>query len=66
MASVKSAREDLTLLNGSSSLDNQRTGEELGINAISVRHHLQNLQAEALVAAEEERHGVGARVWCIT
>jgi predicted ArsR family transcriptional regulator len=31
----------------------------VGINAISVRHHLTNLQAEGLVRAEEERHGVG-------
>ncbi len=31
----------------------------VGINAISVRHHLTSLEAEALVAAEEERHGVG-------
>lgn len=31
----------------------------VNINAISVRHHLSNLQAESLVAAEEERHGVG-------
>lgn len=29
------------------------------INPISVRHHLNNLQATGLVAAEEERHGVG-------
>jgi predicted ArsR family transcriptional regulator len=29
------------------------------INAISVRHHLTNLQAAGLVTAEEERHGVG-------
>lgn len=33
--------------------------KSVGINAISVRHHLTNLQAEALVNAEEERHGVG-------
>src|SRR3972149_140297 len=33
--------------------------EAVGINPISVRHHLTNLQMEALVAAEEERHGVG-------
>jgi DeoR family suf operon transcriptional repressor len=32
---------------------------EVGINAISVRHHLTHLQAGGLVAAEEERHGVG-------
>ncbi len=29
------------------------------INAISVRHHLNNLLAEGLVFFEEERHGVG-------
>jgi predicted ArsR family transcriptional regulator len=32
---------------------------EVGINAISVRHHLTNLQANGLVTTEEERHGVG-------
>jgi DeoR family transcriptional regulator, suf operon transcriptional repressor len=32
---------------------------EVGINPISVRHHLTNLQMEGLVTAEEERHGVG-------
>lgn len=31
----------------------------VGINAISVRHHLTSLQADGLVAAKEERHGVG-------
>lgn len=29
------------------------------INTISVRHHLTNLQAEGLIQASEERHGVG-------
>ena len=33
--------------------------EAVGINAISVRHHLTNLTAEGLIAADEERHGVG-------
>jgi predicted ArsR family transcriptional regulator len=33
--------------------------EAVGINTISVRHHLTSLQAEGLVNAEEERHGVG-------
>ena len=33
--------------------------EAVGINPISVRHHITNLQMEALVTAEEERHGVG-------
>lgn len=33
--------------------------EAVGINPISVRHHLGNLEKEGLVGAEEERHGVG-------
>jgi predicted ArsR family transcriptional regulator len=33
--------------------------EAVGINPISVRHHLTNLQMEGLIAAEEEHHGVG-------
>ena len=33
--------------------------EAVGINPISVRHHLSNLQVDGLVASEEERHGVG-------
>ncbi len=33
--------------------------KSVGINPISVRHHLTNLQVEGLVGAEEERHGVG-------
>ena len=33
--------------------------ESVDINPISVRHHLNNLQAGGLIAAEEERHGVG-------
>jgi DeoR family transcriptional regulator, suf operon transcriptional repressor len=33
--------------------------DEVGINPISVRHHLTNLQAEGLISAAEERHGVG-------
>jgi DeoR family transcriptional regulator, suf operon transcriptional repressor len=33
--------------------------EAVGINPISVRHHLTNLQVEGLVGTEEERHGVG-------
>lgn len=60
MASFKSTRERILhcLMAHPRSTINELAGE-LGINAISVRHHLQNLQAEALVAAEEERHGVG-------
>lgn len=33
--------------------------EAVGINPISVRHHITNLQVEGLVLADEERHGVG-------
>ena len=33
--------------------------EAVGINAISVRHHLTSLKGEGLIADEEERHGVG-------
>ena len=33
--------------------------EAVGINPISVRHHLTNLQMEGLIEAHEERHGVG-------
>ncbi len=47
-----------TLLNHPSSSINE-LADSVGINAISVRHHLTNLQADGLVAAEEERHGVG-------
>jgi predicted ArsR family transcriptional regulator len=33
--------------------------EAVGINPISARHHLTNLQMEGLVEGQEERHGVG-------
>lgn len=33
--------------------------DAVGINSISVRHHLASLQADGLVTAQEERHGVG-------
>jgi len=33
--------------------------EAVGINPISVRHHITKLEASGLVASEEERHGVG-------
>lgn len=32
---------------------------DVGINPISVRHHISSLQAEGLVDSSEERHGVG-------
>jgi predicted ArsR family transcriptional regulator len=33
--------------------------EAVDINPISVRHHINRLEAEGLVTSEEERHGVG-------
>lgn len=33
--------------------------DDVGINPISVRHHIASLQAEGLVDSQEERHGVG-------
>lgn len=44
-------------------LNQRRTVNELaesvGINPISVRHHVNKLEAEGLIESEEERHGVG-------
>lgn len=42
--------------------------EAVGINPISIRHHITNLQAEGLVNYEDERHGVGRprRVYFLT
>ncbi len=57
---MKSTRERilLTLLSHPKSTINEMA-EAVGINAISVRHHLTSLEAEDLVTSEEERHGVG-------
>jgi DeoR family suf operon transcriptional repressor len=44
-------------------LNQRRTVNELadsvGINPISVRHHVNKLEAEGLIESQEERHGVG-------
>jgi predicted ArsR family transcriptional regulator len=45
-------------------LENQRCtindlADAVGINPISVRHHIIKLEAEGFVTSEEERHGVG-------
>jgi len=42
--------------------------EAVGINPISVRHHISSLEAEDLVTSEEEHHGVGRprRVYFLT
>ncbi len=57
---MKSTRERILqhLLNQPFSSINE-LAESVGINAISVRHHLTSLQADGLVSAQEERHGVG-------
>ena len=57
---MKSTRDRIsqTLLRRPRSTINE-LAEAVGINPISVRHHLTNLQVEGLVSAEEERHGVG-------
>jgi DeoR family transcriptional regulator, suf operon transcriptional repressor len=57
---MKSTRERIlqTLLSHPRSTINE-LADAVSINAISVRHHLTSLQAEGLVSAEEERHGVG-------
>jgi len=57
---MKSTRDRImqTLLRQPRTTINALAGA-VGINPISVRHHLTNLQVEGLVSAEEERHGVG-------
>jgi DeoR family transcriptional regulator, suf operon transcriptional repressor len=42
--------------------------QSVGINPISVRHHIAKLQADGLIASEEELHGVGRprRVYFLT
>ncbi len=57
---MASTRERImqSLLNAPRSSINE-LADAVGINGISVRHHLTSLQAEGLVSFEEERHGVG-------
>jgi DeoR family transcriptional regulator, suf operon transcriptional repressor len=57
---MKSTRDKIlqTLLRQPRTTINE-LAESVGINPISVRHHLTNLQVEGLVGADEERHGVG-------
>ncbi len=60
LSSMKSTRDKIlqTLLKKPRSTIND-LAEAVGINPISVRHHLTNLQMEGLVESQEERHGVG-------
>ncbi len=57
---MKSTREKIlrTLLAFPGSTIND-LAEAVGINGISIRHHLTALDAEDLVSSSEERHGVG-------
>lgn len=57
---MKSTRDRIlqTLLNQPRSTI-QELAEAVGINGISVRHHINSLKAENLIKEEEERHGVG-------
>ncbi|MDO9087812.1 MAG: methanogen output domain 1-containing protein [Anaerolineaceae bacterium] len=57
---MKSTREKILLFllkNPKSTISD--LANAVTINTISVRHHLNNLQADSLILAEEERHGVG-------
>ena len=57
---MKSTREKILLFllkNPKSTISD--LADAVTINTISVRHHLNNLQADSLILAEEERHGVG-------
>ena len=57
---MKSTKDRIlqTLLRKPKSTINE-IAESVEINAISVRHHLSNLEKEGLISAQEERHGVG-------
>jgi len=57
---MKSTREKIlrTLLSFPESSINDLS-EAVGINGISIRHHLTSLEADDLVFSSEERHGVG-------
>ncbi len=57
---MQNTREKIfnTLLKKPGSTINE-LAEVVGINPISVRHHLNSLQANGLIEAQEERHGVG-------
>lgn len=57
---MKSTREKILLFllkNPKSTIND--LAEAVTINTISVRHHVNNLQADGLILLEEERHGVG-------
>ncbi len=49
----------LTALKSMGSATISELAVQLGVTAVSVRHHLSGLQAEGLIQAQEIRHGVG-------
>jgi predicted ArsR family transcriptional regulator len=66
---MSSTREKIlqTILNSQRVTINDLAGS-VGINPISVRHHILKLEGEGLVSSEDERHGVGRprRVYFLT
>ncbi len=66
---IKSTREHVlkTLLTHEQCTINE-LAESVGINPISVRHHINKLEADGLVISNEERHGVGRprRIYYLT
>lgn len=66
---LKSTREKVleTLLTRQKCTIND-IAEVVGINSISVRHHITRLEADGLVTSAEERHGVGRprRIYFLT
>ena len=66
---LKSTREKVleTLLTRQKCTINE-IAEVVGINSISVRHHIVRLEADGLVTSAEERHGVGRphRIYYLT
>ena len=66
---VKSTRDRVlhTLLTSERCTINE-LAKVVGINPISVRHHISRLEADGLVTSQEERHGVGRprRIYFLT
>ena len=50
----------LVALKRAGALTSRGLGEQLGLSANAVRHHLRELESEGLIGYRRERHGVGA------
>ena len=60
IVSMKTTREKvLYIIKTNPKSTVMQIAEFVGIDTISIRHHLTKLQAEGLIHSEEERHGVG-------